>query len=144
MAKITLTKQQLEQIKNDMDKQVEMLTDPEINAIAQKVNKAINIPFFLNEEKEFIVFEKVIRWVDRQLYKMLPNEYYELVKDASDGISKKEAKRIEKRLTPLINDLVDIPILTERQEGKLIGLILSLIINAMIKGFKLEEVPLAE
>ena len=143
MAKITLTKQQLEQIRNDMDKQVEMLTESEINAIAQKVNKAINLPF-LSEEKEFIVFEKVIRWVDRQLYKMLPNEYYELVKDASDGISKKEAKRIEKRLTPLINNVVNIPILTERQEGKLIGLVLSLIINAMIKGFKLEEVPLAE
>ena len=53
MAEITLTKQQLNQIKKDMDKRVEMLTDAEINAIAQKVNKAINLPF-LNEEKDFI------------------------------------------------------------------------------------------
>ena len=139
MAEITLTKQQLNQIKEDIDKRVEMLTDAEINAIAQKVNKAINLPF-LNEEKEFIVFGKIIKLVDRQLYRLLPNEYYELVKDASDGISKEEAVKIEERLTPLINNVVNIPILTERQEEKLIGLVLSLIINAMIKGFKLEEV----
>ena len=139
MAEITLTKQQLNQIKKDMDKRVEMLTDAEINAIAQKVNKAINLPF-LNEKKEFIVFGKIIKLVDRQLYRLLPNEYYELVKDASDGISKEEAVKIEERLTPLINNVVNIPILTERQEEKLIGLVLSLIINAMIKGFKLEEV----
>jgi hypothetical protein len=31
--------------------------------------------------------------------------------------------------------------LTEKQEEKLIGLILGLIIKAMIKGFNLEEVP---
>ncbi len=140
MAEITLTKKQLEKIKSDMYEQVEMLTDGEINAIAQKVNKAFNIPF-LNEEKEFIVFGKVIKWVDRKLYKLLPNEYYELVKDSSDGISKEEAIKIEERLTPLINNVVNMPILTEKQEGKLIGLVLGLIINAMIKGFKLEEVP---
>ncbi len=140
MAEITLTKKQLEKIKNDMYKQVEMLTDGEINAIAQKVNKAFNIPF-LNEEKEFIVFGKVIKWVDRKLYKLLPNEYYELVKDSSDGISKEEAIKIEERLTPLINNVVNMPILTEKQEEKLIGLVLGLIIKAITKGFKLEEVP---
>lgn len=143
MAEITLTKKQLEKIMKDVDEKVEMLTDAEINAIAQKVNKAINLPF-LNEEKEFIVFGKIIKLVDRQLYRLLPNEYYELVKDASDGISKEEAVKIEERLTPLINNVVNIPILTEKIEEKLIGLVLGLIINAMIKGFNLEEVQPAE
>ncbi len=139
MSEITLTKTQLEKIKSDMDKKVEMLSDEEINAIAQKVNEAINLPF-LDEDKELIVFGKIIRWVDRRLYDLLPNEYYELVKDASDGISKEEVIKIEARITPLINNVVNIPILTEKQEDKLIGLVLSLILNAMIKGFKLEEV----
>jgi hypothetical protein len=139
MNEITLTSSQLAQIKKDMNEKVEMLSDAEINALAQKVNKAINLPF-LNEKKEFIVFTKVIKWVDKQLYQLLPNEYYELVKDASDGISKEEAIKIEDRLTPLINNVINIPILTEKQEEKLISLILGLIINAMIKGFKLEEV----
>ena len=139
MGTITLTKEQLSTIRKDMDEKVEMLTDAEINGLTQKVNAAVNLPF-LSEKKEFVVFAKIIKWVDKKLYQLLPNEYYELVKDASDGISKREAKRMEHRLTPLINNVVNIPILTEKQEAKLIGLILRLIITAMVKGFKLEEV----
>lgn len=139
MAEITLTGQQMVKIREEMDKKVEMLTDGEINAIAQKVNKVINLPL-INEEKEFIVFVKLIKLIDTQLYKLLPNEYYELIKDASDGISKEEAATIEERITPLINNVVNIPILSEKMEEKLIGLILGLIINAMVKGFNLEEV----
>jgi hypothetical protein len=139
MSEIKLTLDQLKKIKADMNQQVEMLTDAEVNALAQKVNNAINLPF-LSEGKEFIVFVKVIKWVDQKLYKILPNEYYELVNDATDGISKEEAIKIEERLTPLINNVVNIPVLTEKQEEKLISLVLWLIITAMIKGFKLEEI----
>jgi len=141
MSKIKLTRAQLDQIKKDMTEQVDMLTDAEVNALAQKANQAIDFPF-LNEEREFVVFAKVIKWVDRKLYQLLPNEYYELVKDSTDGISKEEAIKIEERLTPLINNVVNIPVLTEKQEAKLIGLVLGLIIRAMIKGFKLEEVEI--
>ena len=139
MSDIKLTENQLIQIKKDMNEKVEMLSDSEVNALAKKVNQAINLPF-LKEEKEFIVFVKVIKWIDQQLYELLPNEYYELVKDANDGISKEEAINIEERLTPLINNVVNIPVLTEKHEEKLISLILCLIINAMISGFKLEEI----
>ena len=141
MTEITLTKNQLESIKNDM-KGVEMLKPEEVNALAQKVNKAVNLPF-IKEEKEFIVFAKVIQRVDRALYQLLPNEYYLLVKDSSDGISKEEAIVLEERLTELINNVVNIPILTENMERKLISVILGLIIKAMVKGFKLEEAELA-
>lgn len=138
MSEITLTKKQLARIKKDMSEQVEMLTDAEVNALAKSINKAFNLPF-LNEKKEFVVFVKVIKWVDYQLYQILPNEYYELVKDATDGISQEEAVKLEERLTPLINNVVNIPIISERQEAKLISLVLGLIIRAMIKGYKLEE-----
>ncbi len=139
MSEITLTQSQLTQIRNDMDKKVDMLNDAEINALATKVNSVINLPF-LNEEKELMVFGKVVRWVDKQLYQLLPNEYYVLIKDSSDGISKEEAVKIEDRLTPLINNVINIPVLTEAMEAKLIRLILGLIITAMVKGFKLEQV----
>ncbi len=138
MAEIQLTKAQLDQIRKDMNEQVEMLTDGQVMALAQKVNKVINLPF-LNEEKELKVFAKVVRWVDKQIYKLLPNEYYELVRGCDDGISKEEAMQIEERLTPLINNAVNVPVLPEKMEGKLIGLILGLIVNAMVKGFNLEE-----
>lgn len=138
MSEITLTSNQLKQIEKDMNEQVDMLTVSEVNALAKKVNLSINLPL-LGEEKEFIVYVKIIKWIDKKLYQLLPNEYYELVNNTADGISKKEARQIEERLTPLINNVVNIPVLTEKQEGKLIGLILGLIIKAMVKGFKLEE-----
>ncbi len=133
----TLTKKNLEQIESDQ-KKVEMLTDAEVNALAQKVNMVINLPI-LNEEKEFVVFVKIIKWIDQKLYEILPNEYYELINDATDGISKDEAVALEERLTPIINNAIDIPIISERQEEKLISLVLGIIINAMVKGCKLEE-----
>ena len=139
MATLTLTKQQIKDIKKEMDEEVEMLTDAQIYALVNKVNDAVNLPF-VNEEKEAKVFYKVIKWIDRKLYQLLPNEYYTLVKDAHDGISKEEAVQIEERLTPLINNVVNIPILTEKHEAKLISIVLGLIIKAMVKGFNLEEV----
>ena len=139
MPEIKLSKSQLNKMKADMNVQEEMLTDGEVNAIALQVNSVINLPF-LNEEKELIVIGKAVRWVDQKLYQILPNEYYELIKGATDGVSKSEAAQIEDRLSPLINDHINIPVLSEKQEEKLISLILGIIINAMVKGVKLEEV----
>lgn len=141
MPEITLTNEQLQKIKEDMFKTEEMLSDAEVNSLAKKVNKTVNLPL-ITEEKEFVVYVKIIKWIDRQLYKLLPNEYYKLVKSTADGISEKEAELIEERVTPVINNLVNIPVLTEKQEEKLISLILSIIIKAMIKGLKLEEAQL--
>ena len=139
MEPITLTKDHLAGIANDMDNQEEMLTDAEINALAQKVNKKINLPF-LSEEKELVVFAKLVKWIDRELYKILPNEYYSLIHDVSDGLTSQEATDLEIRLTPLINNAINIPILSEKLEGKLISLVLSGIMGAMVKGSKLDEV----
>jgi len=138
MSEITLTKEHVAKISTDMNDKAEMLTDSEANALAIKVNNAINLPI-LDEEKEFVVFVKVIKFIDKKLYEILPNEYYELIKDASNGISKEEAVVLEERITPIINKVVNLPVLSEKQEEKLISIVLGLIINAMVKGFKLEE-----
>lgn len=134
----TLSASQIERIKTDMDKRVEMLTDAEVLALASKLNRVVNVPF-VGEANELVVFTKLVRRIDRALYKALPNEYYELVHNAADGISQAEAQAIEERLTPAINRVVDIPFLTERMEAKLIGFVVGIIVNAMVKGFKLEE-----
>ncbi len=138
MPTLTLTQAQLVQLRKDMNEQVEMLSDEEINALAEKVNAEINIPF-LSEEKEFVTFSKIIRFIDRQLYKLLPNEVYAMVKSTSDGISEEEARQMLKRITPMVNNVVNIPILTEIQEYKLIDLVLEIIMNALIIGLKLDE-----
>ena len=140
---LTLTRTQLDQINNERKVQVDMLSDAQVNALAAKVNALVGLPF-VSEEKEFRFIVKIIKWMDEQLYQLLPNEYYELIKDANDGISEEEAKEIERRLTPLINKVINIPIISEPLEAKLIGSILGFIINAMINGFHLEEKAIIE
>jgi len=142
MSSITLTPSQLEQIKTDMSVTVKMLTDEEVMALAKKASEKVKIPF-LSDEKEQIVLCKIIHWIDKELYQLLPNEYYALVHDATDGISPDEAKEIKARLVPLINNVIDIPILSEGMEAFLIELVLGLIIDAMVTGFNLTLVVAA-
>ncbi|MFK7757898.1 MAG: hypothetical protein AB8B53_13290 [Flavobacteriales bacterium] len=133
----TLTTRHFKQIDKDM-KGSNMLSDSEILAIAHKVNAVINLPF-VREEKELVVFVKLIKKLDEKLYELLPNEYYQLIRDAEDGISADEAESMEEAVTKAINKKINIPILSERLEAKLISLVVGIIINAMIKGFNLEE-----
>lgn len=132
-----ISEEQFMQIEEDQFP-AEMLTDAQVIILATMINERINLPF-IGEEKEQIVFIKLVKFVDRNLYMMLPNEYYSLIHDATDGISQKEADLIVERVTPLINNLVNIPILTEKMEAKLISLLLGIIMKAMVKGEKLEE-----
>jgi len=131
-----LTQERLVKVSNDMFEKKHMLTDEQITKIANKINEHINVPF-LKEEKEFVAFFKIIKLIDQKLYNLLPNEYYEFIHDASDGISRNEAIRIAERITPIINKLIDIPIISEEQEKFLISFVLKIIINATIKDKKL-------
>ncbi len=126
----------------DMNKKAEMLTDEQVNAIAQMVNNAVNLPL-LGEKAEFVVFAKIVRMLDKKLYEVLPNEYYELINDASNGISEEEAAKMEERLTNLLNEKVNIPFISERKEAILIGIVIGQVVRAMVNGFKLGEKPIA-
>jgi hypothetical protein len=108
-----------------------MLTPREVERIATKINKEVNLPF-LNELKEQKLFVKLIGWVDEKIYTVLPNEYYEMVRYVEDGISLSEAESIKVTLTDKINKAIDLPILPERTEGYLFGKIIGLIVDAMV------------
>lgn len=135
MAQITLTEAQIQQIRSDSIS-TRMLTDEQVVKIASKLNKVINLPF-LSEDKELTVFVKLVHRFDQVLYNILPNEYYSLINSAVDGITPDEAKVLTRRLEPAINNLINIPFLSEKQEGLLISFCLSCITTAMIKGVKL-------
>ena len=132
---IALTADELKGIDKDNNGK-SMLTDEQVMGIATIVNSKINIPI-LNEKKEQIVFCKIVRLIDTKLYEILPNEYYELINNLEDGITDKEAEIMNKRLTKLLNRKINIPILNEKKEAKLIKKVLSIIINALRKNTKL-------
>ncbi|MBD81478.1 MAG: hypothetical protein CL840_21345 [Crocinitomicaceae bacterium] len=138
MVNIQLTQEQWEQIKRDAEG-TNLLTEEEIEKIARKLQTERNLPF-VSEEKEFVVFVKIVRSLDHILYKNLPNEIYETIWDPNSGISEREKNRLVKSLTKYVNDKIDIPYLPEWSEKILIKGFLHLIANALLKGKSLENV----
>ena len=132
-----LNKKKFKKIKKDAEG-TQMLTDGQVAALAEKLNNEINFPI-IGENLEELLLAKIIRRIDRKVYELLPNEYYSLVKKSSDGISDEDAENIEARMTPLINEKINLPFLSEEMEEKLIGFVLNSLINAMRKTLKLEE-----
>ncbi len=132
---ITLTNDQVQAILDDADKKVEMLSMQELEVIASKLSEVVKIPFLgLSEKQKQVILVKIVKQIDRALYKVLPNEVYEMVKDAHDGISEEEAKKIKTRLAQIVNKVVDIPIVGEEVEELIFETVLDLIVLAMQKG----------
>lgn len=135
MPVLNLTDEQWEQIKKDAEG-VEILSDREVERIVRKLQTERNLPF-LNEEKEYIVFIKIVRKLDRLLYKTLPNEIYLTIRSTAHGIDPKEKREMIRRLRKYINKNVDIPYLPEIVEGAIIGMFLEIIVTAFVKGNRL-------
>ena len=72
--------------------------------------------------------------IDDCLYQILPDEIYDTIHIASDGVTPEEAKVIKMRISKIVNKQVNIPIISEEQEEKLISEFLGLIELALQKG----------
>jgi hypothetical protein len=110
-----------------------VLKPEEAMRIARMINTAINIPF-LSESRELAVFEAAIRLVDKAISMHLPKDLLESVHNVRDGISNQEVANLEQRLTPIINQMINIPLIPEFVEERLISMILGIMLNAMRVG----------
>ena len=126
----SLTMEEHQAIKDDMDKQVEMLSDAEIEHLAAKLNKKVDVPF-LKEGTEHIILAKIVKKVDRYLYNALPNELYGLIKVATDGLSDNEVEQLTKILSTRANKEVNIKYLPEWVEQEIFEFLIGLIVGAM-------------
>ena len=115
-----------------------MLTKAEIEAIATKLNHAINLPI-LDEKREQVIFYKIVKKVDEFLYSVLPNEVYELIRVVSDGISPNDAVIIENNLAELATQYIDIPIVPKAMEETIYRVVIGTIVRAMLKGKSLKK-----
>jgi len=110
-----------------------VLTPQEEERVADTVNRAINIPF-MSERREKKVFLAGIRLIDKAITLYLPKELIECIHNISDGVTHEEVAVLEKRLTPIINKMINIPLIPEFLEVRLISMVLGIILNAMRKG----------
>ena len=104
------------------------LSEQEIYEIASRINEKINLPI-LNEEKEQQLIMNAIRAIDKNVQGLILTEDRRRMMGANP---EDEVKRIVEKLTPAINNSVNIPILTEKQEGKVIALILRGVVKIIV------------
>ena len=130
MALRSLTMEEHSAIKDDMDKQVEMLSDAEVEYLAAKLNEKVDVPF-LKEGTEHRILAKIVKIVDRYLYKSLPNELYGLIKVATDGLSDNEVEQLTKILSTRANKEVNIKYLPEWVEQEIFEFLIALIVGVM-------------
>lgn len=118
-----------------------MLSQAQIDYIADKLNEKINIPIIGEKfEKKLIV--KGLEKVDKELDEHLPPEWSELLDDVSDGIepgSPADLQSIKDNLVSFLNKKINIPIIGEKAEEKLLSAAIDLIFDALQKGKKLQN-----
>ncbi len=109
-----------------------MLKPEQKSKIAALVNSSIDIPV-VPESLEEAIFRKSIDLIDEALDAFLPQEIQELAESLNQGIERNNAKDFVENLTRFLNKRVDLPILNEEQEGKLIGLVVDILVKSMTK-----------
>lgn len=115
------------------------MTPEEVKDLAIRLNEKIDVPF-ISETGEEKILVKVIFKIDTFLYDHLPNEFYDLIRSTDHGISKKEARRLVRRLTRLANDKIDIPYLPEVAERIAIKFVIGMVVKAARKKLNFDEV----
>jgi hypothetical protein len=109
-----------------------MIKPEQKERIVALVNSSIDIPV-VPESLERSIFRKAIDLIDDALDTFLPKEIQALAESLSDGIERNNAKDFVENLTRFLNKKIDLPILNEEQEGKLIGLVVDLLVKSMTK-----------
>jgi hypothetical protein len=140
MSSITLTDEQRAKIASDMDTQIEMLNAEEVEALATRVNAKIDIPY-IDDKAEQLIMVKIVKKIDRLLYRKLPNEIYGLVKNSHNGISDDDARQLKAVLATRINKEFDIPYIPEWIEQEILEVAIGLIVNGMRKNYSMMELP---
>ena len=118
-----------------------MLSQAQINYIADKLNKKIDIPIVGERfEKKLIV--KGLNKINEELEDHLPPDWADLLDDISDGIepgSPADLESIKKNLVEFLNKKINIPIIGEKAEAKLFAAAIEIIFEALQKGKKLRD-----
>jgi len=136
MSTIILTEEQRKQVLHEFDVQIEMLSAEEVEVLASKLNRKIDLPF-ITEGTEQIIFVKTVKVFDRLLYQNIPNELYGLIKNTGDGISDKDAEELKLVLGSRLSKSLEIPYVPEWVEQQVFEILIGLVVDAMKKGCSL-------
>lgn len=118
-----------------------MLTQDQVDYLVKKLNKKVDIPV-VGERFEAQLIEMGIWKIDKELDDHLPNQWKDLLNNVGEGLepgSPADLEVIKSSLVKFLNNKINIPIIGERAEKKLLEKTIDLLVEALKKGKKLKE-----
>ena len=116
-----------------------MLTEAQIDLLVKKVNDKINLPI-LGEKGEAFLFKFAIKKILVVLEKEIPEDFQKFIDNTVDGLvegGENNIEEVKSYLITFLNDKVNIPIIGENAEKKLITEVVNILFDAFKKGNKL-------
>lgn len=115
-----------------------MLSKKQIVYITERVNEKINIPV-IGEKIEFLFIRFAVEMVDEKMEEILPPEIAGLLTSISNGIDPQEAEELKKRMVKYLNNHVNITLLNEESEAKVIELFMDVLADSFLEGNALPQ-----
>ncbi len=112
-----------------------ILHETQINVVATKLNKEINLPL-LGEKAEQAIIVMAVNKVLNVLEDTLPPEFTEFLSNTAEGFepgSEEPLEGVKDNLVKFINGKVNIPIIGERAEKRLFDTLVGILFDAMQK-----------
>ena len=125
----------IEQTAADLDLKFS-LGEADIQHLAAQLNLTFDLPFIPE-----VVEQKWLEWVLAKAIVVIPAEIVRFIIDAADGLSEPEIAQYEVVLTNLVNQIIDLPMLTESMEAAIIGPVVNQLLSFAVKGKALTLAP---
>lgn len=116
-----------------------MLTNEQVDFIANKINEKINLPI-LGEKAEFFILKKAVIKLNDVLKDEIPEEYFEFLDDTAKGFDPGQEVHIQEvknNVVEFVNKKVDIPLVGENMEKEIFTVAIDVLLDAMTKQKKL-------
>jgi uncharacterized protein (UPF0210 family) len=109
------------------------LVAADIKSLATQLNAHIDVPF-VPEAFE----QQWIEWILAKAVGVVPAELVKFLIDATDGLTEEEVTYYEDLLTKAVNSIIDIPLLSEDMEERLIRPVVHQLVQYAITGNALQ------
>lgn len=109
------------------------LNDADVKSLATQLNAHIDVPF-VPEAFE----QQWIEWILGKAVGVVPAELVKFLIDATDGLTDEEVTYYENLLTQLVNTIIDIPLLSEDMEERLIRPVVHQLVQYALTGNALQ------
>lgn len=106
--------------------------------LAQLLDKKFNLPL-VRGQREYRVWIKFVTAIDEIITARVQDEYLAAMNDPDFQIEEEFVAALKENLTPILSDLLSVPILPGPLKRKMINLILEVIVGALAKATTLDE-----